>query len=112
MFGAYKNRTDIDLFDNIDNIFFVTLDLVLGFNTDESAYGIIADYILENIPKYKTSDRKSVLEAIQALLLSISLTKNLTPSLRYLPIYHLLSKFRLISYSEKNISKSEIFLYF
>lgn len=65
LFGAYKNRTDTDLYDNIDNIFFAAIDIELGFNMEESAYGVIADYILENIPKYKNTDKKSLLEKLQ-----------------------------------------------
>lgn len=65
LFGAYKNRTDTDLYDNIDNIFFATVDIELGFNMEESAYGVIADYILENIPKYKNTDKKDLLEKLQ-----------------------------------------------
>lgn len=65
LFGAYKNRTDTDLYDNIDNIFFAAVDIELGFNMEESAYGVIADYILENIPKYKDTDKKVLLEKLQ-----------------------------------------------
>lgn len=65
LFGAYKNRTDTDLYDNIDNIFFAAVDIELGFNMEESAYGVIADYILENIPKYKDTDKKDLLEKLQ-----------------------------------------------
>lgn len=65
LFGAYKNRTDTDLYDNIDNIFFAAVDIELGFNMEESAYGVIADYILENIPKYKNTDKKVLLEKLQ-----------------------------------------------
>ncbi len=65
LFGAYKNRTDTDLYDNIDNIFFAAVDIELGFNMEESAYGAIADYILENIPKYKNTDKKVLLEKLQ-----------------------------------------------
>lgn len=65
LFGAYKNRTDTDLYDNIDNIFFAAIDIELGFNMEESAYGVIADYILENIPKYKNTDKKDLLEKLQ-----------------------------------------------
>lgn len=65
LFGAYKNRTDTDLYDNIDNIFFAAIDIELGFNMEESAYGVIADYILENIPKYKDTDKKVLLEKLQ-----------------------------------------------
>ena len=65
LFGAYKNRTDTDLYDNIDNIFFAAIDIELGFNMEESAYGVIADYILENIPKYKNTDKKVLLEKLQ-----------------------------------------------
>ena len=65
LFGAYKNRTDTDLYDNIDNIFFAAVDIELGFNMEESAYGVIADYILENIPKYKNTDKKALLEKLQ-----------------------------------------------
>ena len=32
---------------------------------EESAYGVIADYILENIPKYKDTDKKVLLEKLQ-----------------------------------------------
>ena len=65
LFGAYKNRTDTDLYDNIDNIFFAAVDIELGFNMEESAYGVIADYILENITKYKDTDKKVLLEKLQ-----------------------------------------------
>lgn len=65
LFGAYKNRTDTNLYDNIDNIFFAAVDIELGFNMEESAYGVIADYILENIPKYKDTDKKDLLEKLQ-----------------------------------------------
>lgn len=65
LFGAYKNRTDTNLYDNIDNIFFAAIDIELGFNMEESAYGVIADYILENIPKYKNTDKKALLEKLQ-----------------------------------------------
>lgn len=65
LFGAYKNRTDTNLYDNIDNIFFAAVDIELGFNMEESAYGVIADYILENIPKYKDTDKKALLEKLQ-----------------------------------------------
>lgn len=66
LLGAYKNRTDTELFDNIDNIFFVTLDFALNFNPEESAYGIIADYIKANQNSCKDTDRESILESLKS----------------------------------------------
>lgn len=65
LFGAYKNRTDTELFDNIDNIVFMSIDLELGLSLEESAYGIITGYIKGNIPKYKKTDRNKLLEAVK-----------------------------------------------
>lgn len=65
LFGAYKNRTDEEFYDVIDNIIFIIVDISLGFNPKESELAILSKYIINNVKKYKKSSISEVINELQ-----------------------------------------------
>ncbi len=73
LLGCYKNQTDEDFYNTIDNVIFITIDLSLGFPISESELGILSKYIKKHIKKFENIDLKIIFEKLQKVVPEIIL---------------------------------------